>query len=430
MTYIKKKIFGICRLHRDFLFWALLAILIRFLVMPFFAHPDFLSMYRRVYKLMELGGGYPQADQYGLYIIHYVWLFIVKPLLPDLDSMFYFLDFSKSTSSVTEYMNFVNNPTINRTLFVLKLLFLIFDILTAWIIKKITEDQKYSKIGYKVWLFNPITIYAFYIFGRHESITIFFLALTILFIKRKKIIQAAIMLGIVIMCREIMILFVPLFIFTFLSKKNLVKLTVSVFILAFFKFSPYIFYEKILNMEPLFAQSNAFESSNFNAIFQLSLSWLAPFLIIYCLLCIWLIQNLQSDYYKFIISSSISIIAFFAISGHSAHYVSWMVIFPIILMGEYLQFIKSFWILTTGWFVFWLFATDAGVFTWFLASPIDLHFTLIPTVPQIYAGRMDHTNFTLDTLLIILKNGYIACYFYMLLQFVGILIERNKKHEN
>ena len=57
-------------------------------------------------------------------------------------------------------------------------------------------------LALKIWLCNPVTLYAFYLFGRFESIPIFFFALTLRLAQKQRLLAAAVALGLTLNCQN------------------------------------------------------------------------------------------------------------------------------------------------------------------------------------------------------------------------------------
>jgi len=80
-------------------------------------------------------------------------------------------------------------------LLILKLPYLIFDLLTGLILLKIFESPKKGFIAFTLWMFNPINLYATYMMGQFDIILSFFIILSILLFLRGKLSLSALALG-------------------------------------------------------------------------------------------------------------------------------------------------------------------------------------------------------------------------------------------
>jgi len=118
-----------------------------------------------------------------------------------------------SNSSVTD-------PNIFKYLLVLKLPYLIADVAIAFLLLNYFDDKKKAKKAFMLWFFNPFTIYIIYVFGNVDVFPALLTLASLLFIKKDKLIWAAITLGIAAGFKLYPILFVPFLIFSGKSVKE------------------------------------------------------------------------------------------------------------------------------------------------------------------------------------------------------------------
>ena len=88
------------------------------------------------------------------------------------------------------------NMLFNLHLLLLKIPYLIFDLLTGFILFKLFSDKKKQELALILWLFNPINLYASYMMGQFDIIPTFFALLSIYFVAKNKLNLAAISLGV------------------------------------------------------------------------------------------------------------------------------------------------------------------------------------------------------------------------------------------
>ncbi len=197
MKFSQKKLFLIM----------LLAISIRVFLMLFSYHPDLagqtLSSYffasKNIFNiydyLLNLSPNHPLVKNFGVGDI-----FIYPPL-----TYFTLGIFQKILSPFNIYpfiqniMNGVNIYTIsnlNINLFLLKLPYLFIDILLAYLLTKLFNNDKQKKNIFILWLFNPVTLYTTFCMGVFDIIPVLFTVLSLIFIKDKKYCLSAAMLGI------------------------------------------------------------------------------------------------------------------------------------------------------------------------------------------------------------------------------------------
>jgi len=181
--------------------WFLIGLLIRLLFMPFVVHADFLSVYMRAHLIISHQLPLIGRAQMLIHAFHSFFLWIFKPLLPYVDIM---LDGSANhlTFNWEMFYKFVTHPAVFRTLFLLKLPYLFFDLACVYLILAIFHNRKKKLYAFKFWMLNPIIIFATYIFGRYECIAIFFILLSLYYAKRKSFIKSLLFLGISIITRS------------------------------------------------------------------------------------------------------------------------------------------------------------------------------------------------------------------------------------
>jgi hypothetical protein len=80
-------------------------------------------------------------------------------------------------------------------LFLLKLPYLIFDILAAVFFSKLFNTTKQKILAFSLWMFNPVAIYSSYILGQFDIIPTFFVILSLFLAKKKKLELASLSLG-------------------------------------------------------------------------------------------------------------------------------------------------------------------------------------------------------------------------------------------
>ncbi len=172
--------------NKQFLRFLLIALAIRMVVMPFFGHIDVLSEARRVFYWAENNIFIDNIARNTTMFIEVVFFRIFHFLLPESQSMLYHADIAHSMSTVPHSFEFVSHLTTFRTFFIFKIPYLVCDLATAVVLYNFFSDKKQGLRSSIMWLFNPVTIFAFYIFGRFESIPIFFIAAALLALKKTK----------------------------------------------------------------------------------------------------------------------------------------------------------------------------------------------------------------------------------------------------
>lgn len=198
--------------NRQFLILALgIAVVLRLCLMPFFAHVDLFSEARRLFYVLENGYYFDQGHRLVVYYIEMVFTAFSMLFINVTDGLFHLNDPTQSTSDLVDYGFFLSDPNVYRHLFFFKLPYLLFDVATAIVIWRFIDNPVHKKIAILIWLFNPITLFATYIFGRFEVISLFFLAITALQLKYHRVFFASFLFALSLHCREINLLFAPFF---------------------------------------------------------------------------------------------------------------------------------------------------------------------------------------------------------------------------
>lgn len=90
---------------------------------------------------------------------------------------------------------FFGSMTWMSDILLLKLPYLIFDILGGLIIFKFFDSYKKSILAFSFWMFNPISLYATYMIGQFDIIPTFFTMLSVYLVTKGKLNWAALALG-------------------------------------------------------------------------------------------------------------------------------------------------------------------------------------------------------------------------------------------
>lgn len=387
-------------------------------MMPFFAHVDLFSEYRRLFYAIEHGEFIANSHRLVTYYIEMIFAGIAKLLVPSNPASFYLPDPSKATASVQDYFLFLQDPYIHRYLFIFKLPYFLFDLGVAAIIWRFVDDLRMRKIALLLWLFNPLTLFATYIFGRFEVISLFFLALTAYQLKQHRIILASILFAICLHCREINLVHTPFFLIALIDFKdpwfrNLIKLAVCSVII----FVIYLVPEKLI---ALVGDPNIFvdpdinhQSDTINKLFSLGYSWFFPVIIGLSLTAIYLWEiGSRSHAERFVVGAALVLSVYFAFNVHSVHYASWLVIFPILAMQFNKDVALPFLALFLVWTVLWLLKTDGGVFTPFLAAPLSMEFVGVGHFPSYFNSTLSSPDFTLHRAIQVMRSLFAVVMFF------------------
>jgi len=400
---------------------------IRFCVMPFFCHLDFLSEWRRIHLQLTEFSFFPGA-RFVVTLVETINHILVWPFLGDTDSMLLLQKGVDSTAGHQAFFVFVSHPTIFRTLFLLKLSYLLFDMLSAWVIFRFTLKEfgvEKAWVATAVWIFNPITIFSFYIFGRYESIALFFLLLSFLMLKEKRFLSACIAFALCIWSREVFVLVLPFFVIALWVQGDLKwtrKLAGTLIILVTMGF--------VINALPSMmgfksilsgSYGQMAEENQLRNIISFSIKWYYPLIIVYTLLAFYLIANEGRIDVKLPKAILCFFLAFFTFTVHSVHYVAWLFPAFCLFVPVSKHMVLAFVCFVLSWMAYWILATDLGVFTAWLAAPMSTHMLNLPN-PPLYLAPIVDSKFPVNIgeLASIIKSANVAC-----LIFISILIFRN-----
>jgi len=378
--------------HQQFLIAALgIGILLRLALMPFFAHVDLFSEARRVFYVIENDYWFDNSHRFVVFYIEVIFAAFSTLFIDITEGLFHIPDPTQSVSSLVDYKYFLNDPNIYRHLFFFKLPYLLFDISTALVIWKFVDKPHHRRIALLLWLFNPLTIFSTYIFGRFEVISLFFLAMTALQLKYDRVFFASLFFAIALHCREINVLYAPFFLLALVDHKdhflrNIIVLSVSAAIIGLTYLLPNWLIELSGGNTQLFVDPTAStKGDTLNKLLSLGYYWFYPIVIGLAALAIyqWEISD-KPKAERFVVCASIVLFIYFGFNVHSVHYAAWLVLLPILAMQYGKKVVLPFVALSGVWTVLWLLKTDGGVFTLFLAAPLTTDFIGLGHFPSFY----------------------------------------------
>lgn len=209
------------------------AILIRLLIMPFFFHPD-IKVYSFQSSFLSKGvwdiysyidqqnENLPYKENFVYFPLTYYFLGIYQILAsPFLGSDFQKWLFDASSENISQIGVF-------RYLFILKLPYLILDILTGFLLMRLFSEWEDKKRVFKLWLLNPFSIYLIYLFSNVDILAVFFTVLCLVFAKKEKWVLAALCLGLGAGFKAYPLIFLPLLVLQAKSlKQKILILSIS-----------------------------------------------------------------------------------------------------------------------------------------------------------------------------------------------------------
>lgn len=392
-----------------------LAVLLRLLLMPFFAHVDLFSEYRRVNYMLDNALYFDNAHRIVTVYIEMFFVAISKLFIPASDTLFYLPDPSKSTASVQDYYLFIENPYIFRYLFFYKLPYFIFDLGVAAIIWRFIDDLKYRKLALLIWFFNPLTLFATYIFGRFEVFGIFFLALSAYQLKQHRAIWACVCFAVALHCREINLLLTPFLLLAMIDfKDHWLKSAIKFAVATTIVLGIYVLPETVLphfgNINLFSDPDSTYSSDKVKMLLSLGYYWFYPIIICLCAVAIYAWEIGKREHAeRFVVTAAAALCVHFAFNVHSVHYASWLVIFPILSMQYGRKVLVPFLALFGVWVCLWLLKTDGGVFTPFLAAPLSSEFIGIGHFPTYFNRNIASEGLNLHQTIQMMRSVFAVC---------------------
>ena len=402
-----------------------IAIILRVAIMPLFGHVDLLSEARRIFFWDESGIYFDDISRNATALFQLMFFKVFSIFIENKEVLFGHADMARSTASPSAYFEFVSQPNIFRAIFIIKLPFLAADLITAWAIYQYCDRTAGAKNAVLFWLFNPMTIFAFYIFGRFESIPIMFCMLSLLAMQRQRLILSACLIGLSVNSRELFIFLGPLFLALVCSpscKQYGLKTRIIAFAIVAIAIAIAV---QLISLTGSATDSFGREVTSIASegrvdylfAFKIGSFVVFPMVYLFLLLYAWNSHVDLND--KAIVIYALMMISFFCLSSHTAHYTSWMVMFPCVFLAFNNNLLKPMLLLCITWFVFNLSITDLGVFTTWLASPWSINLAGLPNFPQMYQALGLTNVIDMLTFQRLSRTFYGAC-----LIFIGALILR------
>lgn len=90
----------------------------------------------------------------------------------------------------------LNNPQIYGHLLLLKIPYLVFDLLAGWYLAKLFDKPRDRVLAFGLWVFNPVNLYTTYMMGQFDVIPTFLVILSVWLAKQQKWAWAAFCLGV------------------------------------------------------------------------------------------------------------------------------------------------------------------------------------------------------------------------------------------
>lgn len=301
-------------------------------------------------------------------------------------------------------------------------------------LSRIFKKNKKKNLILALWFFNPVNIYAFYIFSRHDSFTLLALLLTTFFLAKDKILGAVLSFFAAIQIRFQPIFYLPLyFIHVFrnfkinpkFTKKLLIALAIILAVIFLEKQLPFdnqsldqlkgIIPTKIVSKDRAPSRLLELISKPFYYLSKDNTSYRqAFFLLTYIFLSLSYFfikksKNFKEAFLNLNLISYIALAIYFVINDFSPHYFVWLSGFATISVVINKKFLPGYLLSILGWGIMGIFSTDNFAITQNLFLPIS---PLIFNTPQIgYVVQNSPKLFILGRIILnigLLWSGFIA----------------------
>lgn len=219
---------------RQIISLVVLALLLRLLIIPFYFHPDiktyhFQASFLRqgvvnIYSYLENNKkSLPTKEEFVYFPLTYFFLGSYQILaLPFLGSQF------QNWLADSQVQTYPSAPYVFRYLFILKLPYLIFDLLIAVGLVNFFNSQKDKKRALVIWLFNPISLILIYVYSNVDVLPVFFSLLSLIFAKNRRFVLSALMLALGVGFKAYPIIFLPIILLNTNSGKVRLKILATV----------------------------------------------------------------------------------------------------------------------------------------------------------------------------------------------------------
>lgn len=366
-------------------------LILRLIFMPFALHADFLSINWRAHLISQHSIFFLPTSQNITHILYAINQKVFSSFLGDFNDIFlhpFGMEGWFFTSSVSDWLNFININYINRVLFFLKVPHLVFDILSLFVLVRYYDNYKYKLYATIFWFLNPVNIYSFYIFSRHDSITLFFIIFSFYLLKKRKNIFAIFVYLLAILIRIQPIIYFPfILIYTISKSKRFKEILTILSLTGFFAVLLYIisrlhqFFSIPLSnviQEGTADRSNSsivdvFQSYHSTHILRTKIGETSIFLVSYVF---GMFELLIRTFDKKLISFNYLVLLFFSLNAiyfsfnpYSYHYFVWLVPFVIIISYKYPKVLFFYILSVIFWFLKGITNTDIGVFSQNLFLP-------------------------------------------------------------
>lgn len=320
----------------------LFGILIRLSLMPWFAHEDIFSDYRRAEQMAFTGKS----------------VFAVNTIVPHIietANLKFFSLFTGESFFKQVHYDLIDQKNVNTHLFIFKIPYLIIEIITWLLFIKFFKPTKKLLCFF---VFNPIIIYSVYMFGRYESFILFFELLLLISLQKNSKFMALLWSLIILLSRISLALIMPAFALLKFKIKDYLKMLIVLI--------PVLFLGKnlILSKLPSIISGQHFAYLFASKINILNLEiYLFPtlYLIFFITLMIKFRKNQKTNNTnRFAIASVLFLFAYYITSLFHPQYFSWFILPFLYLLTQFNEnkLLEILFISLNLLFFFWILYWD------------------------------------------------------------------------
>ncbi|MEX1158753.1 MAG: hypothetical protein WEC79_07485, partial [Thermomicrobiales bacterium] len=308
----------------------LAGVALRLAVMPFTLHFDAYQIYSRAHEAAYHNDWFGFTSQFIIQSVHNLWLLIVRPLLPESGAIW-----SETASTLgvgasrEDYERFLAYDHLYRAIFLMKLPYVLADLACAWALTRLVPAGKRLAVA-AFWLLNPLVIFSSAIYGRHDSLPILLVLLSVIAVRKATDagrLAGLALLGVATMTRFFPVIIIPLFLLAFRRSARQLALFLGLLagLVALVELAGYA----TSGSSTLLTILNSYE--HFQYWFDAGLylrfdDWIFLFPVVYIIALLWVIERgvTPEEYVPF---SAAAFLLLFSLTFFHPHYAIWLVPF-------------------------------------------------------------------------------------------------------
>lgn len=303
---------------------------LRLAVMPFTLHFDAYQIYSRAAEAAYHNQWFGFTSQFLIQELHNIWLLLIRPLLPDSVGIW---SPTASTLGVgatrADYERFLAYDHLFRLIFLMKLPYVVADLACAWVLTRLVPPGRRLATA-AFWLLNPLVIFSSAIYGRHDSVAILLVLLSLLVVRGgsdARRVAGLGLLGAATLMRFFPIVVVPYFLLAFRRSRR--QLALFLALLAGMAALVEAAGLATSGKSTFLTVISSYEHLQywFDASFYLRFDdWIFVFPVAYTILLLWVIERgMASDEYPRL--SAVAFLLVFGLTFFHPHYAIWLVPF-------------------------------------------------------------------------------------------------------